>query len=200
GEPKEPNGSALFGIYPAFASAEETADMRKAYADGIAWGDAKQALFERIDSEVAPLRERYEGLIANPARIEQQLRDGARRLRERHATPFLRELRHAVGLRDLSTATAGDAQAARSPKTVLPTFKQYRESDGRFHFKLVEGDRLLLVSRGFDSPKDAGQRVAALKRDGFAGAGDDVVLGEGVAGDDVARALDALRAAEEAKA
>src|SRR5690606_40327834 len=108
-------------------------------------------------------------------------------------------LRHAVGLRDLSTATAGE-QVARSPKAVLPTFKQYRESDGRFHFKLVEGDRLLLVSRGFDSPKDAGQRVAALKRDGFAGAGADVVLGEGVAGDDVARALDALRAAEEAKA
>ena len=200
GEPKDPNGSALFEIYQAFASAEETADMRKAYADGIAWGDAKQALFERIDSEVAPLRERYETLIASPARIEQQLRDGARRLREQHATPFLRELRHAVGLRDLSTATAGDAQVARSPKTVLPTFKQYRESDGRFHFKLVEGDRLLLVSRGFDSPKDAGQRVAALKRDGFAGAGADVVLGEGVAGDDVARALDALRAAEEAKA
>src|SRR5690606_2889234 len=106
--------------YQAFAGAEETAAMRKAYADGIAWGDAKQALFERIDSEVAPLRECYESLIANPARIEEQLRDGARRLREQHATPFLRELRHAVGLRDLSTATAGEARAARSAKAVLP--------------------------------------------------------------------------------
>ncbi|MDG6348536.1 tryptophan--tRNA ligase [Luteimonas sp. 8-5] len=200
GEPKDPNGSALFEIYQAFASAEETAAMRKAYADGIAWGDAKQALFERIDSEVAPLRERYETLIANPARIEEQLREGARRLREQHATPFLRELRHAVGLRDLSTATAREAQGARSPKAALPAFKQYRESDGRFHFKLVDGDRLLLVSRGFDSPKDAGQRVAALKRGGFARPDADVALGEGVAGDEVARALEALRAAEEAKA
>src|SRR5690606_35192926 len=162
GEPKDPTGSALFEIYQAFASAEETAAMRKAYADGIAWGDAKQALFERIDSEVAPLRERYETLIANPARIEEQLREGARRLREQHATPLLRELRHAVGLRDLSAAPSGDAPAARSPKATLPAFKQYRESDGRFHFKLVDGDRLLLVSRGFDSPKEAGQRVAAL--------------------------------------
>src|SRR5690606_30493918 len=115
GEPKDPAGSALFEIYQAFASADEATAMRQAYADGISWGDAKQALFERIDSEVAPLRERYEALIADPARIEAQLRDGARRLREEHATPFLRELRHAVGLRDLSSST-GDVPAARTAK------------------------------------------------------------------------------------
>ena len=201
GEPKDPAGSALFELYQAFATAGETAAMRKAYADGIAWGDAKQALFERIDSEVAPLRERYEALVADPARIEQQLRDGARRLREQHATPFLHELRNAVGLRDLSMS-AVDAPAARAAKAVLPVFKQYREADGRFHFKLVDGDgdRVLLLSRGFDSPKDAGQRVAALKRDGFAGPDGDVALGEDVTGDDVVQALAALRAAEEAKA
>ena len=199
GEPKDPAGSALFELYQAFATAGETAAMRKAYADGIAWGDAKQALFERIDSEVAPLRERYEALVADPARIEQQLRDGARRLREQHATPFLHELRNAVGLRDLSSS-AVDAPAARAAKAVLPVFKQYREADGRFHFKLVDGDRVLLLSRGFDSPKDAGQRVAALKRDGFAGVDGDVSLGEGVEAESVVQALAAMRAAEEAKA
>ena len=199
GEPKDPAGSALFELYQAFATAGETAAMRKAYADGIAWGDAKQALFERIDSEVAPLRERYEALVADPARIEQQLRDGARRLREQHATPFLHELRNAVGLRDLSMS-AVDAPAARAAKAVLPVFKQYREADGRFHFKLVDGDRVLLLSRGFDSPKDAGQRVAALKRDGFAGVDGDVSLGEGVEAESVVQALAAMRAAEEAKA
>ena len=199
GEPKDPAGSALFELYQAFATAGETAAMRKAYADGIAWGDAKQALFERIDSEVAPLRERYEALVADPARIEQQLRDGARRLREQHATPFLHELRNAVGLRDLSSS-AVDAPAARAAKAVLPVFKQYREADGRFHFKLVDGDRVLLLSRGFDSPKDAGQRVAALKRDGFAGADGDMSLGEGVDAESVVHALAAMRAAEEARA
>ena len=199
GEPKDPAGSALFELYQAFATAGETATMRKAYADGIAWGDAKQALFERIDSEVAPLRERYEALVADPARIEQQLRDGARRLREQHATPFLHELRNAVGLRDLSSS-AIDAPAARAAKAVLPVFKQYREADGRFHFKLVDGDRVLLLSRGFDSPKDAGQCVAALKRDGFAGVDGDVSLGEGVDAESVVQALAAMRAAEEARA
>ncbi len=28
--------------------------MRQAFADGIAWGEAKTMLFERIDAEVAP--------------------------------------------------------------------------------------------------------------------------------------------------
>jgi tryptophanyl-tRNA synthetase len=79
-------------------------------------------------------------------------------------------------------------------------FKQYREADGRFHFKLVDGERVLLLSRGFESPKDAGARIAALRRDGFAGADADLSMGEGVDGADVRAALDALRAAEEAKA
>ena len=200
GEPKDPEGSALFEIYRAFAGADETAAMRRAYADGIAWGDAKQALFERIDAEVAPLRERYQALIANPQRIEEQLRDGAQRLRAQYATPFLRELREAVGLRDLAGTGLSGKPAARTAKVALPVFKQYREADGRFHFKLVDGERMLLQSRGFDSPKEAGQRIAALKRDGFAGPDADVALGEGSDAKAVAQALAALRAAEEDKA
>ena len=82
----------------------------------------------------------------------------------------------------------------------MPTFKQYREADGRFYFKLVDGERVLLLSRGFESPKDAGARIAALRRDGFAGADADLSLGEGVDGADVRAALEALRAADEAKA
>ena len=60
GEPKATEGSALFEIYRAFASAEETQVLRQAYADGIAWADAKQMLFERIDREIAPMRESYD--------------------------------------------------------------------------------------------------------------------------------------------
>src|SRR5688572_6171466 len=66
GEPKDTEGSALFQIYQAFASAEETQQLRKAYADGIAWSEAKQMLFDRIDREIAPMRERYEHLVSHP--------------------------------------------------------------------------------------------------------------------------------------
>src|SRR4030095_15382024 len=81
GEPKDPEGSALFQIYQAFADSEETDALRRAYADGIGWGDAKQILFERIDREVAPLREQYEALLGDPARIENILRAGADKAR-----------------------------------------------------------------------------------------------------------------------
>jgi tryptophanyl-tRNA synthetase len=195
GEAKDTEGSALFQVYRAFATAEETAAMRQAFADGIGWGDAKQALFERIDAEVAPLRERYEALIAHPQRIEQQLRDGARRLRERYATARLQVLRDAVGLRDLG-ARAGEQPSAKAipPR---PVFKQYREADGKFYFKLVEGERVLLQSVGFDSPRDAGARVGVLKRGVFDEADAAVTLGQGVDPQDVQAALASL-AVEEA--
>jgi tryptophanyl-tRNA synthetase len=118
----------------------------------------------------------------------------------------MRRLRAAVGLRDLGAGAgvqARDARAAtgaNASKATLPAFKQYREADGRFHFKLVDGERLLLISRGFESPKDAGARIAALRRDGFAGADADAALGEGVDAAEVRVALEALRAADEAKA
>jgi tryptophanyl-tRNA synthetase len=198
GEPKDTEGSALFQLYQAFAGADETVAMRKAFAGGIGWGDAKQQLFERIDAEVAPLRERYEALVTHPETIEQQLRDGARRLRERYATSRLQALREAVGLRDLGSRVERTAAAKASPP--LAIFKQYREADGKFYFKLVEGERTLLQSVGFDSPKDAGARVGALKRGSFDAADASVRIGEGVAAEEVHAALAALLAAEAEKA
>jgi tryptophanyl-tRNA synthetase len=122
-------------------------------------------LFERIDREVAPMRARYEELINAPARIDEILCDGARKARQ-IASPFMASLRHAVGLRGLvSTGTL--ARPTKVVKAALPSFKQYRERDGKFHFKLVDPHgRVLLQSLGFDSPREAGQAVAALQQQG----------------------------------
>jgi tryptophanyl-tRNA synthetase len=38
GEPKQTEDSTLYDIYKAFATPEETAEVAKRYADGIAWG------------------------------------------------------------------------------------------------------------------------------------------------------------------
>ena len=165
GEPKATEGSALFQIYQAFASAEETAALAKAYAEGIAWGDAKQLLFERIDREVAPMREKYEALMANPAELDRILLAGADKAR-RLATPFIRELRHAVGLRPLGLATPSQT-AVKTDKPALSSFKQYREKDGQFYFKLVSAQgQVLLQSKGFASPRDAGQLIGRLQQEG----------------------------------
>ncbi|KGE50698.1 tryptophan--tRNA ligase [Xanthomonas axonopodis pv. vasculorum] len=164
GEAKDTQGAALFQLYQAFATPQESAAFAQAFADGIGWGDAKQQLFERIDQEIAPLRTRYEALMAEPAKIEAILRAGGARLRARYATPLLAELRDAVGLRDLSSQAATAAVQA-SEKIALPVFKQYRESDGQFYFKLNDGaGALLLQSDGFASPRDAGQVIARLKQ------------------------------------
>lgn len=187
GEPKEVEGSALFQIYEAFASVEETQRLRQAYADGIAWSDAKQMLFERIDGEIAPMRERYEALVADPARIERTLKAGADRARA-IATPFMAELRSAVGLRNLAAAAA--APKAKAAKAATPSFKQYREADGKHYFKLVDAaGRLLAQSTGFESPQDAGRAVARLKREGFAPGEPQLQLAAGVTADQVAAAL-----------
>ncbi|WP_462390208.1 tryptophan--tRNA ligase [Acidovorax sp. Q11] len=199
GQAKEVEGSALFQIYQAFATADETNALRKAYADGIAWGDAKQVLFERVDQVIAPMRAKYEDLMNNPARIETTLLAGAERARAL-ATPFIRELRSAVGLRSLAQAST-TAKPAKAAKAALPTFKQYREADGKFYFKLVDADgRLLLQSTGFDAPKDAGQAIARLQREGLGALAGQRSPVDGVADADVAAALAALAAHAEAAA
>ncbi|MGD9549797.1 MAG: tryptophan--tRNA ligase [Burkholderiaceae bacterium] len=197
GEPKEVEGSALFQIYQAFASPEETEALRAAFARGIAWGEVKQLVFERIDQTLAPLRARYEALIQDPARIEATLRAGAERARA-IATPFMRELRHAVGLRSLAQGTAQQTEKSAKPgKAALPSFKQYREADGKFYFKLVSPQgRLLLQSTGFDSPRAAGQAIAQLQQQGapaLQALAAQLTPVAGVTEDEVAAALQALQ-------
>ena len=166
GEPKDTEGSALFQIYQAFATAEETEAMRRAFAEGIAWGEAKERLFERIDQEVAPLRERYEALMADPAQIERTLRAGAEKARV-ESRALMARLREAVGLRNLSVVSTEGKKSSKAGKaTSGPAFKQYRERDGQFHFKLQDArGAVLLQSLGFTTPQEAAQAIAALQRE-----------------------------------
>ncbi|MDD3018576.1 MAG: tryptophan--tRNA ligase [Comamonas sp.] len=168
GEPKEVEGSALFQLYQAFATPEETTAMRQAYADGIAWGEAKQKLFECIDREVAPMRARYEDLMAHPEKVEAVLQAGAQRARAL-ATPLLARLRSAVGLRSLVDEASASKASSKAAKVALPSFKQYRERDGQFYFKLLDAQgQLLLQSVGLASPQLAGQSIAQLRSQGAA--------------------------------
>ena len=164
GEAKTVEGSALFQIYQAFATPEETASLRQAYANGISWGDAKQLVFERIDHEIAPMRQAYLALLNDPGKIEDILQAGAAKARQ-IASPFMGRLRQAVGLRDLREQA--QTKATKNTKMAKPVFKQYRERDGKFYFKLVDSDgRLLLQSTGFDSPREAGQSIGLLQTQG----------------------------------
>ncbi|MDG1818901.1 MAG: tryptophan--tRNA ligase [Porticoccaceae bacterium] len=100
GEPKDPDSSAVFQIWKAFATEEQTAAMREEFANGIAWGEAKKQLFELVDGQLAEARERYDTLMQNPAEIELILQKGAQKARK-ESSELLAKLRHAVGIRAL---------------------------------------------------------------------------------------------------
>ncbi len=100
GEPKDTADSTLFDIYKAFASSAETAAIAKRYAEGIAWGEMKQVLFDYINDHIKPARDEYERLMADPAVVEAALQRGAERAREA-AIPYLDQIRDAVGIRRL---------------------------------------------------------------------------------------------------
>jgi tryptophanyl-tRNA synthetase len=165
GEPKDPEGQALVTIYDAFATPEQRAAFRAALRGGLGWGEAKQQLVALIDGQIGPMRERYAELMAHPGQLEAILQAGAAKARA-IAVPFLKQLRAAVGLRPY-TAIATTA-TAKVEKAAMPVFKQYREADGKFYFKLLSaGGELLLQSYGFDDGRHAGEWVGKLKRHGW---------------------------------
>ena len=95
--PKDPDANGLFRIYADFAPPAEAAAIRAALIAGTTtWGALKQLAFETIDAQVAPLRRRYDALMANPEEIERILRSGAERAR-RQAQITLGRVRAAVG-------------------------------------------------------------------------------------------------------
>ncbi|MBK7617537.1 MAG: tryptophan--tRNA ligase [Vitreoscilla sp.] len=198
GEPKEPEGQALVTIFDAFATPEQRTTFRTELRAGLAWGEAKQRLFDLIDGEIGPMRARYETLMAHPEDIEQILQAGAAKARA-IAAPLLAQLREAVGLRRFQPLKTAVAEAPKA-KAAVPVFKQYRETDGQFYFKLSANDgRVLLQSQAFAGGRDAGQWVHKLKTEGAAALSvAPVTLGDGVAAGEVAEALAALIAADQA--
>ncbi|MFI8979053.1 tryptophan--tRNA ligase [Ectopseudomonas khazarica] len=155
GEPKDVDGSHLFTLYQAFASSTQQAEFRAELEAGLAWGEAKNRLYQLLEGELGEARERYNALIARPADLEDILLAGAAKAR-RIATPFLGELREAVGLRSfreqVQAAGSEKKKAAKSAR-----FVSFRDDDGSFRFRLLDADgEQLLLSKSFADGKSSG--------------------------------------------
>lgn len=100
GQAKDPDTSPVFQIWQAFATPEQSAQMRQQFAEGIAWGEAKRQLFELINGQLCEARDKYEALLANPAHIEEVLQSGAAKARA-YSKPLLEKVRDAVGIRKI---------------------------------------------------------------------------------------------------
>lgn len=95
---KSMNDTALGGLFNLFASADEYQDLEaRLQAGGLGWGHAKDELFQAINREVTPYRERYQELRADEAFLNKVLADGAVRAQE-IATPVMSRVRSAIGL------------------------------------------------------------------------------------------------------
>ncbi len=163
GDPKDADASHLYLIYKAFAQQSETAAFRQALATGMGWGDAKQTLCERIERELEPMRDQYESLMSNPHRIEEILQEGARKARA-IATPFIQELRQAVGLRTLATQSGPRSTKESKAGGKGARFVSFRDEAGQFRFRFLglEGAELF-SSVAFADPKMAGAAMRALQ-------------------------------------
>ena len=162
GEAKDADASHLFTLYQAFATAEGSAQFRDELSLGLGWGEAKARLFTLLDSQLGEAREAYHRLIERPADLEDILQAGALKARK-VATPFLAQLREAVGLRSfreqVKEVDTGKKKAGKAAR-----FVSFREDDGTFRFRLLapEGEQLLL-SRSFADGKAAGSVTKHLQ-------------------------------------
>ncbi len=82
-EPKDPETSTIFGLYRHFANPKETEKFAEMFrAGGMGYGTAKTMLYERIDSVLAPMRERYEYLMSHTDELDAVLSCGAETARK----------------------------------------------------------------------------------------------------------------------
>ncbi|MBU6956683.1 tryptophan--tRNA ligase [Pseudomonas sp. CVAP len=162
GEAKDPDNSHLFTLFQAFATPAQADEFRSELLQGLGWGEAKNRLFQLLDNELGESRERYYQLIERPADLEDILQHGAAKARA-VATPFLNELREAVGLRSFVKQTQV-AASTKKKAAKAARFVSFREDDGSFRFRLLAADgEQLLLSRNFADGKTAGQVTKQLQ-------------------------------------
>lgn len=165
GEPKDPDSTSLTALYDAFATHEERNEFRRKLQEGLGWGEAKVIVFEKINSEIGPMRERYEAYMQEPEKVEAILREGVERIRPM-ARALVDRCRNAVGLRAFKPLQA--KKSAVKAKKSKASLKQYREKDGLFYFKLVNGQgKTLLTAGGLPSGKEVGAHLQSFKASGL---------------------------------
>ena len=97
-EPKDPESATVFQLYKLVATpAQVDALAAKLRAGGYGWGHAKQDLYEALEVELGPKRERFEALRADEAALDRILEEGAERARV-IARRTVARVREAIGI------------------------------------------------------------------------------------------------------
>ncbi len=97
-DPKEPEGALVYDLYKLVATPAQQAELAvKLRAGNYGWGHAKQELYEVLEAQLAPLRERYQALRADPKQLDGVLEAGADKARV-VARRTLDRVRAAIGI------------------------------------------------------------------------------------------------------
>jgi tryptophanyl-tRNA synthetase len=97
-EPKDPEACQIYQLYKLFSSAEEQASLAARYRNGgMGWGEAKEELFRAANRELGPMRERFDALMADPAKMDAILAQGAEWARP-IAAATVKRFRKAAGI------------------------------------------------------------------------------------------------------
>ena len=97
-DPKDPDGCTLVALLDAFAAPAVARDVRGRFrSGGLGYGEVKALLAAELEATLGPMRERYEALVADEARLDAALEAGERHA-NRRAAATLERLYAAVGL------------------------------------------------------------------------------------------------------
>jgi tryptophanyl-tRNA synthetase len=96
--PKDPDSAAVFTLLERFGEPAVVADTRaELLAGGTGWGEVKARLADALIARFAPLRERYETLMAQGSELDDLLAHGADKARKQ-TRPALERVRDAIGI------------------------------------------------------------------------------------------------------
>jgi tryptophanyl-tRNA synthetase len=97
-EPKNPDESQIYQLYKLFADEDEQVSLAERYrGGGMGWGEAKEELFRVVNRRLAPMRERYDAIMADIPALDKILQHGAEKARP-IAAATVKRFRKAAGV------------------------------------------------------------------------------------------------------
>ena len=77
------------------------AEFESDYKNGIGWGDAKNKLFNVVNNEMSPIRDKYNSLVNDKNLLNDLLDEGSNKVRP-IAKEMLSSIRDSIGIQKIS--------------------------------------------------------------------------------------------------
>ena len=87
----------IFSIYKAISTKKNIEELDRLFLEGIAWGEAKNILFEELNSFLKPFQEEYNKIIKDKSFVEKILVEGSEKALT-VSEPIIKDVRQAVGI------------------------------------------------------------------------------------------------------